>query len=416
MKLYNSEDLKDSRIFFDKNPPPFAIFFIFFTAVILVLALIVSSFLIKPYVVSAAGVVTTTDTQYVSANQNGMIVDILVQEGENVTAGQAILKVSNGQENLQVGVLQDQLEQANERMEILDRYEKSLNEKKNHMKNSGLEQEYYGSVEYYLAQVSNDEYTKKTLQSNLTDKETQQNKLKNEITDLTTKMNNETDQYLKADYQTQIATKQAQVDSLESEIKSLKDQINSPNSSSSQYYLQLIAELGKTRSTLQATIDQLESDLSVTSSTIDTYTITAQNAGILHYLSPLSVGMSLTATQVVAEISTQDSNNFIVEAYVNATDISKIQVGDKVHVAISGVNSVKYGTLDGVLMSIDSGTIGNEALGTLQYRVKIKLNKISLTSKDDTINLIMSMPVEVRIVYEEETYLEWLLEILNFKN
>jgi len=128
--------------------------------------------------------------------------------------------------------------------------------------------------------------------------------------------------------------------------------------------------------------------------------------------------MSLQQNQVIAEISTQNEEEFIIEAYVNATDIAKITIGDKVNVAVGGVNSNKYGTIQGKLVFIDSGTISQETEegNALLYRVKIEISETILSSNDDEISLIKSMPVEARIVYEEETYLEWFLELLNFRN
>lgn len=48
------------------------------------------------------------------------------------------------------------------------------------------------------------------------------------------------------------------------------------------------------------------------------------------------------------------------------------------------------------------------------YRAKVNISADELQSKSGkTIDLIRSMPVEVKIVYKEETYLEWLLDLLN---
>ena len=127
--------------------------------------------------------------------------------------------------------------------------------------------------------------------------------------------------------------------------------------------------------------------------------------------------MSVQQNQVIAEISTQQEENYLVEAYVNATDIAKIHVGDSVKVAVSGVNTMKYGTIKGKLVSIDSGTINQETKtgNLLLYRIVITIDEYQLKSKKDTIQLIKSMSVEARIIYEKESYLEWVLEMLNFK-
>lgn len=204
---------------------------------------------------------------------------------------------------------------------------------------------------------------------------------------------------------------------LKEEIQTLQNQINNPSSQTGQMFSQLTAELGKARANLQTQITELEANITMYGSQAKIYTITAQNDGILHYVSPLKVGMSVQQNQVIAEISTQQEENYLVEAYVNATDIAKIHVGDSVKVAVSGVNTMKYGTIKGKLVSIDSGTINQETKtgNLLLYRIVITIDEYQLKSKKDTIQLIKSMSVEARIIYEKESYLEWVLEMLNFK-
>lgn len=157
---------------------------------------------------------------------------------------------------------------------------------------------------------------------------------------------------------------------LKEEIQTLQNQINNPSSQTGQIFSQLTAELGKARANLQTQITELEANITMYGSQAKIYTITAQNDGILHYVSPLKVGMSVQQNQVIAEISTQQEENYLVEAYVNATDIAKIHVGDSVKVAVSGVNTMKYGTIKGKLVSIDSGTINQKQKRVIYYCIE----------------------------------------------
>ena len=189
---------------------------------------------------------------------------------------------------------------------------------------------------------------------------------------------------------------------LKEEIQTLQNQINNPSSQTGQMFSQLTAESGKARANLQTQITELEANITMYGSQAKIYTITAQNDGILHYVSPLKVGMSVQQNQVIAEISTQQEENYLVEAYVNATDIVKIHVGDSVKVAVSGVNTMKYGTIKGKLVSIDSGTINQETKtgNLLLYRIVITIDEYQLKSKKDTIQLIKSMSVRTVKILE----------------
>ena len=74
--------------------------------------------------------------------------------------------------------------------------------------------------------------------------------------------------------------------------------------------------------------------------------------------------------------------------------------------------------LEGTLIFIEPGTIQKETRNGVVtlYRAKIQLKTHKLESKSyNMIELVRSMPVESRIVYQEETYLEWLLNLLNLK-
>ncbi|WP_159519870.1 hypothetical protein [Erysipelothrix urinaevulpis] len=67
---------------------------------------------------------------------------------------------------------------------------------------------------------------------------------------------------------------------------------------------------------------------------------------------------------------------------------------------------------------INTGTIPHESKegNALLYRVKINSNSYVYKSKDESMEIISSMPVEARIVYEKETYLDWMLNMLSLKN
>lgn len=65
------------------------------------------------------------------------------------------------------------------------------------------------------------------------------------------------------------------------------------------------------------------------------------------------------------------------------------------------------------------GTITQETTqGTaLYYRCVILIDEAQLIdSKENVVEAQKSMPVVARIVYDEETYLNWLLDMLNFTN
>ena len=181
-------------------------------------------------------------------------------------------------------------------------------------------------------------------------------------------------------------------------------------------YVQLISELGTARSNNGKSITELEANLGIAAGQDKANSILATSDGILHYIVPLKQGMAIQQDKTVAEISEKEKG-YYVEAFVGSSDISRVSKGAKVDVAIAGVNIQKYGTLQGKVMQIDFGTISQETKeGHISlYKVIVQLESLTLKHKSKSIFPQKDMPVEVRIVYDNETYFDWILEMLRFK-
>ncbi|MFA9467320.1 HlyD family efflux transporter periplasmic adaptor subunit [Streptococcus sp. E24BD] len=463
MKLYNKSELRYSRIFFDKKPPAYTFVLIISTALALLGALIGANYIPKNYIVKAQGNAVISGTEFLSAVSPGKIVTMHKSEGDVVKAGEVILTLSSGQEGLQSDSINKQLEKLRSKEAIFQKFEKSLNERVNHMANSGEEQEYYGKIEYYLSQLNSENYNSGSQYSKIQDEYTKLNKLieeKNQLdidlqtaqselfqlqeqlaslpilgtttstssdgtalpsvtttesrTELETKISELTTKIEVIN--TNITAKTSEIEGQQSSIKDMERSYNDPTSQAYNIYAQLISELGTARSNNNKNITELEANLGIATGQDKGHSILATSDGLLHYLIPLKQGMSIQQGQTIAEVSRKEKE-YYVEAFVIASDISRVSQGAKVNVAITGVNSQKYGTLKGKVSQVDSGTITQETKeGSISlYKVIVKLESVTLKHKSKAIVLQKDMPVEVRIVYDEETYLDWILELLSFK-
>lgn len=466
MKLYNKSELRYSRIFFDKRPPAYAFILIFSTLASLIIAFAVSAYLPKNYIVKARGTSVITGTEYVSALSNGKIVTLHKKEGDSVKAGEVILSLSSGQEGLQTESLTKQLDKLKAKESLFQKYEQSLNEKVNYMVNSGEEQEYYGKVEYYLSQLSSENYNDGSQYAKLQEEYTKLNKLVAEKSQLETDLSSYQSQLanLEAELSTlsvqetaetnsdsetnssstdsspnsiqleqlntkisavktkietttsSIQGKGTEIESLQSSIREMERSYNDPTSQAYNTYAQLISELGTARAANNKSITELEANLGISTGQDRGLTVSASSDGTLHYVTPLKQGMSVQQNQTIAEIAGSDREAY-VEAFVLATDISRVTVGAEVDIAITGVNSQKFGTLKGAVTQIDSGTITQETQnGNVSlYKVVVALEELTLKKDEEIVVLQKDMPVEARIVYDNETYLDWILELLSFK-
>lgn len=427
MKLYKIEDLKNSRIFFDKKPPAFLTVFIVSVLIILLLFLLICAILPKNYIVEAQGFITTDDNVYIGTYSDGLIIEIKKQENEWVEKDEVLITISNGNEGVQIAALNKQLEQIQQKKEAMEIFEKSLNAKINYLKNEGAQQEYYGKMEYFLSLISDvqtniatKEKEKQKKQEKIQEKKQELSDLESELNNLNKDLESSNDMSIQSkieELKTNIKGKKSEIEALENEIGQSNTQPS--NSQIEQTRLQLISELGGSKTAIENEIVKIQSQIDIYKEQDKLIEIKASQQGYVHYLRPLKNGITLQKGQTIAEVSKNQKKQMTVEAYIQAADRSKVHIDDEVRVAIQGVNTQKYGTLFGKVVEIDNGTITQETNNgnNIFYKCKIDLSDLELSStKGESVQIVKSMPVVARIVYNQETYAEWLLEMLNFKN
>ncbi|MFM1539590.1 HlyD family efflux transporter periplasmic adaptor subunit [Helcococcus bovis] len=483
MKLYNKEDLRNSRIFFDKKPPKFMIFLVYFLIFSVIMSILGAGKINKNYIVKAQGSIADKNIVYHSSNVNGTVIKLIKNEGDYVKEDESILIISNGEENTQRKEYEKILKENKEKLELLNKYRNSLDTKQNLLKDMGAEQEYYGKVEYYLSGLKGDGLNKSFLNEDIGKKQhklalkiNEKNELGNsiknleenkkyydklasdyeklnyEISDLEAeilqlKSNEKENSNLikikekelkvkkekyrenskilenKAKSENEYQTTKSKIESLTSEIDGLGEEIKQLNrqqvspKQSNQIYFQLINEIGAEIKTIEKNNADINLNISVLSKRDKNYELKAKKSGKIHFLNNIKEGLNVQANQPLLEISTLEKENYYVDAYVNIIDISKIKINQDVDISIIGVNTYKYGTLKGKIKYIENGTTsiqtqeGNKSF----YKVKVELETKELLSKKDKIKLFLSMPVEARIIYDKETYLDYILEKLSFK-
>ena len=466
MKLYNKTELMHSRIFFDKKPPMFLTIFILSVLFLVALFFFITSILIRTYVVTAQGMVTTEDLTFVGSFTDGIVVELLQTEGSFVESGDVLFIVSSGVEGLQYQTLFEQLEHQEELLTVMDLFELSINERVNHMTNAGIQQEYYARVEHYLLSIRSDAANTTSMEEDLKEQRNQVRDLSANITRLNdeisvlepieerlqNQINNTPSEIEENNAQDDVYDEMPsvmipnpeyinlnnEIEEIRSELQNLKgrrdgytserDSVQSdirrqerqPESTNvEQTRIQLMAELGINRIAAETRIVELESEINILGIQDGLHEVRANQTGYVHYLLPLREGMMVQRMQSIAEISMNREDEMRVEVFIPAHRISRVEVGQDVNVAIDGVNISKYGTILGQLISIDVGTISQDTPqgNMIFYHAIVAINYTYLqASNGDTVYVLRSMPVTARIVYERETYLNWILSMLHFRN
>lgn len=87
------DEIRESRILFDKNPPAFGYILITVVAVFLIVAVVWSIKTPKVYTIQAQGTVTNDESNYVMCSYTGEILDSNMEEGVLVEAGDVLLQL-----------------------------------------------------------------------------------------------------------------------------------------------------------------------------------------------------------------------------------------------------------------------------------------------------------------------------------
>ncbi len=129
---------------------------------------------------------------------------------------------------------------------------------------------------------------------------------------------------------------------------------------------------------LEATLQELESETSITTSSNDNFVLTAPISGTLINVSGMDKGSFVSAGTTLAEIT--PDTDLIAECYVSPSDIGLLDPNKKVTFQIDAFNYNQWGTATGKITTIgkDVEFMDNQPL----YRIQCKLDQDFLRLKN----------------------------------
>lgn len=368
MKVYNLNEITDSKLLYDKKPPRFMFYIILITLVLITGFLVWSTKSVKTYMVKGQGIVTTEGKSNLMAKISGEIKEVHIEEGKEVKAGDVLLVFHSPEPKYQLQQADGQIKILNKRIKLLKRAEDEATKGTNTFdKNDAEEAEFYNKLvnsyikqkEYYVdeASLKKQGYTEDQIKQY-----TEQSKIK-------------------------------------------KDQI----------YFETILSFTNEISQLKMEKSKLLAQSESIDSSTEEYKLCAPSSGKVHLNTPLNKGMVLQGGSLLGTISTTDEN-VIVETLIPSIDRPRIHEKDEVSLAVGGLNQAEYGTLKGQVIGIDEdATIDNEK-GNVFFKVKVKPEKNYLEDKKgEKVNLTLGMVTETRVKYEKITYMKYFLEQIGIK-
>lgn len=371
IKIYKLNELKDSRLLFDKKPPVFGYILILVVGFLSIATIVWSLETSKVYTIQAQGIVTNEDANYVMCSYTGEIIDCNLKEGMLVQKGDILFKVKSTDYNIQ----QEQLEQNKETYEKkIKKYKKlvkSIKDDKNYFDASNPKDElYYSTFENYKSQIK-------------------QNTV-------------DASAYSAYGYTEE---------QIESELEKNQGRL-------SQIYYEAIQSAENAISEARQQIESINAQLLAISAGRQEYSIRATASGVLHMVANYKDGMVVQTTQTVATISPQNSGS-IIEAYVSTADMARLHEGDRTQIVVDGLAQNVYGTISGKVKSIDSNVTSQQSSdGTTSQVFKVIIDMDTdyvISQSGDKVDIRNGMTATSRISYDKVTYFNYVLEKLGLK-
>lgn len=370
-------ELTDSRILYEKRAPVFGFFVIALAVLAILSTFIWSSMTTKPSVVQAAGSVESENRTYVMSSVSGKIVEVLTPNGSTVERDDTMIVVESVELAVEKQSVDAQAQELNQLLALQDRYRATLEGDTNEFDpNNPDESSFYyqfESLDYQLAQVRADPDSLRALGYSEA----------------------EIENVLRRD-----RLKRAEL--LNTALSAAADQA------------------AETRQQ----IDTLTIRAAAVESQEVAYTVVAPETGTV-YLNPnLAPGTVISAGEPLGTIAAPDAPRDVT-VYLAVPDRQLVSVGDEVRVTVAGLPAPVYEKVEGVVTSIDSDvttmtagaasatTVSNESV----FGITVELGKYFVEDQAGQRHEIGNgTAVQVELVYDEVSYLQYALGLLGFNS
>lgn len=366
--MYSLNEITDSNVLYNRNPPRFMNYIILIVTVLVGVTIVWANKNVKTFVVKGQGLVTSQDKTHIMVKAPGEIKEVFVEEGKEVKAGDVLFTSNSTETDLQLQQAKAQINNYTERMELVKRAEENAT-------NGTNDFDPYDSLEV--------EYYNKLTQAYIDRKEFNVNE----------------DALKEQGYE------EGQIDEF---AKTQEDKRNA-------HYYKTISDFTNERKQYELEIEKLQSQVDALAKNKDEYKVIAQNSGIVHLETPLTVGMVLQGGSLVGTI-TSNKEELIIESMILSIDRPRIHKGDEVQIMVGGLLQSEYGTVPGKVISIDEDATIDKEKGNAYFKVKVKPERGYLVdSKGEKVNLTVGMTTETRVKYEKVTYMKYILEQIGVK-
>lgn len=359
----NMTDLKDSRLLYEKDLPPFGYIIISLISILLIAVVIWSVKTQKTYIIKSQGIVESTNKNYIMSAYTGEISHMNISEGSYVKKGDLLFTVKSTDLDLQEEQIDGQIEVYTENIKQLKKLEQSIMDGKNYFDiTKESDRQYYNQYEAYISQIK-----------------------QNDVDTSTYKNYGYTDAQIEAE-------------------------LEKNSAKVSEIYYSTLKTINESITQYENEIDKLNIQNEAITNGQSEYKILANTSGIVHMMNVYKEGMVVQAATAIGSIA-NENDEYVITAYLSVNDKPRVELGDDVNVEVLGLDQNTYGNLKGTLASVDNDVTTSQDGEQTFFRSKITIDTPYLiSSKGNKINISNGMSVEARIIYDELSYFDYFLE------
>jgi len=399
--------------------------------VLLLLVSITSVFLWAS--LSSVDIIVRTEGQIIPAGKSqivqhlegGIVRKILVQEGEVVTAGQALMELSDIQTRSNLGQEQSKLEALRGREARLlaevnglsaISFPKSLTDQNVIRVETGAwrsrRAQLAEEIDVLRAQASQ----KKSELVEITSKrqnllaELDLAKKQHKVID-GLRRNNAASELEVLDSQSRLQRLNSQIAEATNAAPRIRAGQSEADSRVSEAVARFRAEASSTLTQVREELERSGHEIGTNVDRLDRNIVRTPVAGLINKLNITTIGAVVRPSEVLLEITPTDQR-IVIQTKANPNDRANLRRGLPARVRIGSYNYATYGTLEGHVTDVSADTI-NEEKGGRYYRVNIEVNIAEVsTGTRQPGTLMPGMPASADIVVGKRTILSYLLSPL----
>ncbi|QIK86251.1 HlyD family efflux transporter periplasmic adaptor subunit [Erysipelothrix sp. HDW6B] len=379
----------NSRIQLMQTPKGMTIFLLIILSVIVSSGYIAAVTVQPTKVLSTQGYITTSNRQILSVNNPLKVKSIHYKNGDYVEKGVKILEGDASSHINNVELIEEQLRNLDKRHEAVNQFITSLQQKYNHLSQSGYQLEYYGKVAYFLNTIKQEKDQKQVIKDKIDLKKIQ----------LSTMASNTLEEK----------------EQIQNEVEALQQQSESFTQADSLYY-QLLSESGHAKTQIMNETEGLNLKRNALEKEMDQQSIKAPENGIIHLYQPITVGTEFQAQQMFGEIIDGTNTESFIETFVESQNRSKISEKQQIKFSIIGNRQLNRELIKGSVTSIEESPTMTTQDGNTSYRYKVRIqsNKLEdLISKHHVTTAVE--PLLIHFLEKDETYMDIFLKAINVK-